>query len=569
MSARLHALGLALRVRLEAPSPRVRRGLILAAVLAALLLATVPDVAFARGGGGGHAGGGGVHSGGGGLGGGGGGSHGGTGGGLPSGGGGGGFFPVGGGGFGGFGWFLPFLFWGGGGIAVFLILLFVLMAMTAGSRSGGSTQPGPYVEPEPYPLQRGRTELGADAGLAALQAADPAFDRTRFLDRVRQAFFTLQQAWEARDLTPARPFMGRGLYLGWLTQVRQLTALHKVNRMEDLAITNIAFAAANHGQRYDHVTVRVDATAADYEIDERDGRVIFGDKVDRPFTEYWTFERTAGTASPEKGLLDQVCPNCGAPAQINEVGECEYCRAAITNGRFDWVLARIDQADQWEAGAGAAFYSGSGASGAGVDPAAAAGVVAISGADPGFDADAFLERFEMAYFLVQQALQEGDLEPVQPYLASDLAKRWRQALSELGSQGHHLLLENLNLQGVELETAQQVAGSDVIGVRVVSVATRQVVRADGERVSGDSSDQRLTERWTLSRPTGTKTSEGGGVLAHRCPNCGEALAVDELGRCRSCQAAITQDGLDWSVSAVDPESWWNQPVFGVVRRLPA
>ncbi len=567
--SRLSTLLLRLRVRLDAHPKLTQRAILIAVLAAALLIALVPGAAFARGGGGGHAGGGGGgggggHSGGGGFGGGGfgggGGTHG-TGGTGGGGGytGGGGF----GGGFGGFGlWWLPFLFWGGGGLLTFVLFILLLTWL---ANSGRRSRPYQQTwEPEPT-WAPSTARLDPEPGLASIAGADPAFDREHFLDRVRHAFFTLQQAWEARDLAPARSFMGRGLYLGWLTQVRQLVALHKVNRMEDVAITDLGFAAANHGSRYDHVTVRVDASAADYEVDERDGRVIFGDRVQRPFTEYWTFERTSGTSTPAKGLLDQTCPNCGAPAEINEVGECAYCRAAITSGRYDWVLARIDQADQWEAHAADAVYGA--AAQTAVEPEARAGVAAIAERDPGFDTDAFLERFEMAYFLVQQALQDGDLEPVRPYLAGDLAGRWNREVAVLGEQRRHLLLENLNVQGVELEHAQVAAGSDIVVVQVVSVATRQVVGADGQRVAGDGVDQRLTEHWTLSRPTGTRTPEAGGVLAHRCPSCGEPLSVDELGHCKSCKAAINAGDLDWAIVAVDPESWWTRSELGLVRVL--
>jgi hypothetical protein len=44
-------------------------------------------------------------------------------------------------------------------------------------------------------------------------------------------------------------------------------------------------------------------------------------------------------------VLDKVCPNCGAPLEINQIGECKYCKAAVASGRFDWVLSRIEQED--------------------------------------------------------------------------------------------------------------------------------------------------------------------------------------------------------------------------------
>jgi hypothetical protein len=30
---------------------------------------------------------------------------------------------------------------------------------------------------------------------------------------------------------------------------------------------------------------------------------------------------------------------------LNQVGECRFCKAAVTSGKFDWVVSRIEQDD--------------------------------------------------------------------------------------------------------------------------------------------------------------------------------------------------------------------------------
>jgi hypothetical protein len=30
---------------------------------------------------------------------------------------------------------------------------------------------------------------------------------------------------------------------------------------------------------------------------------------------------------------------------LTQIGECRYCKAAVTSGKFDWVVSRIDQED--------------------------------------------------------------------------------------------------------------------------------------------------------------------------------------------------------------------------------
>jgi predicted lipid-binding transport protein (Tim44 family) len=193
----------------------------------------------------------------------------------------------------------------------------------------------------------GAAELEPQAGMATIRAEDPSFDPEAFRGRAQQAFFALQQAWQERDLTSSRPFMSPGLYLGWSSQVQQLIELHKKNVLDGLNVDGIDVVKVVHGSALDNVTVRVTATCADYEVDERTGRMIFGSKSPSQFVEYWTFQRSVGVQTTDRSILDRVCPNCGAPLEINQVGDCRYCKAAVTSGRFDWVLSRIEQEDEY------------------------------------------------------------------------------------------------------------------------------------------------------------------------------------------------------------------------------
>ncbi len=197
------------------------------------------------------------------------------------------------------------------------------------------------------PSAFGAAELDPQAGMATIKAEDPNFDPEVFRGRAQQAFFALQQAWQDRDLGTSRPFMSPGLYLGWSSQVQQLVDLHKKNVLEGLRVDGIDVVKVVHGDALDTVTVRVAATCADYEVDEQTGKLIFGSRSPSQFTEYWTFQRSVGTQTTERSILDKVCPSCGAPLEINQVGECRYCEAAVTSGRFDWVLSRIEQEDEY------------------------------------------------------------------------------------------------------------------------------------------------------------------------------------------------------------------------------
>jgi hypothetical protein len=115
--------------------------------------------------------------------------------------------------------------------------------------------------------------------------------------------------------------------------------------MEHLQVQGIQPMRIVHGRVFDDLTVRITAACADFEID-KDGRIVFGDRTVRPFTEEWTFQRSTGvTTSNKPGTLENTCPSCGAPVSLTQIGECRYCKAAVTTGKFDWVVSRIEQED--------------------------------------------------------------------------------------------------------------------------------------------------------------------------------------------------------------------------------
>lgn len=553
MPDRLRSLLLRAWLAIRLPQlPRWWPVAVVALALAALLLA--PEVALARGGGGGHSGGGGGHSGGGGISIGGG-SH--SGGGISGGGstGGGGGFTGGGfggsgvgyrsGGFGGL-WFLPFFF-GGGGSFLFLILILVLLSLFVRSR----VRSGPARNwPEPYQPAALRRFAGPQAALAEIQSADPGFDRDTFLKRVEEAFLRLQAAWQDRDLAAARPYMGEGVYLSWQSQLEQMRALHKKNVIEGLEVLGAAIVTADHGARFEHITVRIDARAADYEIDERTGATVFGDHRPAEFSEYWTFERTAGTVTPASGgILNQVCPVCGAPLSINEIGDCDYCGSAVTSGRYDWVLSRIEQPAEWD---GRMLEPGGPADLPAIASAATGGIAAISAADPAFSAETFLQRAEMAFFLIEKARQSGNLDSVRPYFQDPLFADWSAEVARMAADGQRSMLENLNVQGMEVAEAHHDPDGDTVKVRVDAVAARYLVAGDsGEYLSGDRTDRAFAEYWTFHRPAGATTPADGGVLARKCPQCGRPLSLTESGECSGCGASIVSGHFDWALSSVE------------------
>jgi hypothetical protein len=183
-----------------------------------------------------------------------------------------------------------------------------------------------------------------DVGLAAIKAHDPAFDLEQFTQQVQRVFFLIQEAWSERKPEMSRQVMADGLWQEHRGQIQGYVDGHRRNMLDYLSVSNIWPVAAHSDDRYDTITVRVAAACADYDVDDRNGRVVRGDREVKPWEEDWTFQRSSRAVTKPGGTsLGSKCPNCGAPLDVDLAGACRYCKAPIMSGEYDWVLARISQ----------------------------------------------------------------------------------------------------------------------------------------------------------------------------------------------------------------------------------
>lgn len=183
----------------------------------------------------------------------------------------------------------------------------------------------------------------AQARYQALTGRDPALSWQHLTGRVGLVFGELQVAWSTLEWKRARPFVSDQLFqmLSYWMDTYRREKMRNVT--ENGRITRIELCAVISDVHYDAVTLRVFATSLDYTITDG-GKVVSGSRSkERAYTEYWTLIR--GSQAKTRGVVDRVCPNCGAPLDITMTGNCTSCSAKVTAGEFDWVLSRIEQDD--------------------------------------------------------------------------------------------------------------------------------------------------------------------------------------------------------------------------------
>src|SRR5579884_2300961 len=269
-----------------------------------------------------------------------------------SGGGGGGF---GGGGFsGGHGGFFPIFFGGGlgaGGVTLLVIIVLVVLAVgiSAARRrqqplepplpdEGLSGMPA-WTPPDAHPAQD-----SVPQGLETIRQHDPDFDQSAFLSGVERGFFLIQQAWSERKPELSRQVMADGIWAQHKSQIEGYINDGKRNVLDDLSVGSATIVSATSDQSYDTITVRFLAACADYDVDDKSGKIVRGDRKVRQWVEDWVFQRSSSaTTKRDGGTLQRHCPNCGAPLEADLAGVCQYCRAPVMSGDYDWVLTRIDQ----------------------------------------------------------------------------------------------------------------------------------------------------------------------------------------------------------------------------------
>jgi predicted lipid-binding transport protein (Tim44 family) len=197
---------------------------------------------------------------------------------------------------------------------------------------------GRPIAPPPPPA-------GAQAGLKAIETHDPAFNLDGFKSSVERCFFVVEEGWTELKPEMTRRVMADGIWQQHRAQIEQYRQAGTRNVLSGLAVGKVTIRSASSDQQYDTITARILATCADYDVDVKTNKVVRGDQhAMTPFQEDWVFQRSSQAVTPAGGgTLEEKCPNCGAPLDVDLAGVCHYCRASIMSGQFDWVLTRIDQ----------------------------------------------------------------------------------------------------------------------------------------------------------------------------------------------------------------------------------
>ena len=224
------------------------------------------------------------------------------------------------------------------GLVVFAIIIIVTVIKNkSGSSSGsGNVRPGQGTQGMNVILPNRNDQIQT-----IIRKKDPNFTADDFVTFSKQVYIDIQTAWCNRDLTPVRPIMHQNLYNTTQRQVQDKINQGIVYHYENIAINTAYLTSFVRDKDYEYLTVYLNARMIDYQVDEKTGKILRGDKTTRWDMRYkMKYVRTVGVTTKDKitGTHEYNCPNCGAPLEITSAGKCEYCGSTVSTGDYSWVL---------------------------------------------------------------------------------------------------------------------------------------------------------------------------------------------------------------------------------------
>ena len=471
----------------------------------------------------------------------------------------------------------------GGGLIALLIIAFIIWLVMRRLRSNASAQnfggssggAGPVMRPGAVggdaadPAQQvllsalgaalgsSQTRMGSGAapygvagavslpGVDAIRSVDPDFELETFLQRAEMCFFLVKRGIQRNEATSIRPYLNDAVYAQVSQNLTQMKQRHVHALLESLNVRAVHLESALCNEQGQTLKVHFDLVYRSKTLDEAN-RVVADEREDGRHGEQWTFVRAATARTPQNGgVIASRCPACGAELRLNLDGTCAHCRASVTNGKVDWVVAEVQTAPFMGYSSESPFAVASST----VDQ----GIAGLQVADAAFSLDAFRTRAAQAFMALQSAWCNQNLDAGRAFLSPGAYFAWSAQLETLTAEGRRNIMEHVEVRGIEVLRVVHGRVFDDLTVRISAVAADFEIDKDNKIIFGDRTVRPFCEDWTFQRSIGVTTSGKPGTLENTCPSCGAPLALTQIGECRYCKAAVTSGKFDWVVSRIEQE----------------
>ncbi len=420
-------------------------------------------------------------------------------------------------------------------VGIPLVVVAVIVVILIRRREGSDTTRQALDEAE---MRRQTTVASRDVDrwVGALKTKDPQFDLIAFLDRTRRLFLEVQEAWFLRNLEPVRRFLSDATFTRLTIQSKLLDLQGVRDAIADAQVTDLKIIGLEQSPFFDTVHVRVNAQARDDDAastaSDEQARGQAKQKAMTAFTEVWSFVRKPGAVTKE---AQGGCPNCGAPFSGGASNQCEFCKAIVNSGNYDWVLAEITQGSE---------YRGS-------ESDEVPGLVDARKRDPALNTEVLEDRASLCFWKWVDAQAAGESAKLAKIADPELTARVKTELDALTSQGRHKVFLECTVGAVNTLAVSQSGDRDLAHLELRWSARSGVVASGQKAPSLPSMPQRTV--FTLHRKSGAQTVTANGLSTSRCPNCGAPLSDNASVSCEFCGTMLATGERDWVIREIG--SW--------------
>ncbi len=425
-------------------------------------------------------------------------------------------------------------------VGIPLTLAFIIGFYFWNRQSNGEASTRKAIRQADAQRQGETTVTAVDARVRALQAKDPQFNPTAFLERTRREFITLQEAWFARDLEPVRRYLSDATFQRLTTQLKLMAQLGTRDAIADPQLLDARLVRIEQNAAFDAAHVRITgqmrdcqapATASDAEawaIAERESPT--------PFTEIWTFVRQPGVQTkPGFDLSQGQCPSCGAPFAGGATNTCTFCGAIVNSGTYDWVLAEITQGAQYQAG-----------------PKSPSGFSLLRQSDPSLSTEVLEDRASLLFWKWVEAQATGDAGRLAKVAHPAFLTCVQAEIEQLNTRQSRKYFLDCAVGAVNTLAFRQADGRDVAAVEI-RWSARTTVAPAGRQPSAPNQPAR--DVMLLERRHGAQTGNAG-MSTNRCPSCAAPLSDNGQPTCEYCGTELSAGDADWVLRDFGSWEWW-------------
>ncbi len=430
---------------------------------------------------------------------------------------------------------------------VFLILvIYVLLRLLNQGTFSGNTR---TVRASKLPDELDRLNANLDDKLQRLKTHDENFSKVLFIDFACLIYHKFNAFRGTDQFRLISPYISRAV----ANQTTHKLLYYQQHRIHDIVVGKAKIINILETSTDDHILVEFETNLTLEYLKNREKTRLIN-------RELWLFGRRSGLLSPlPEQMRTLSCPNCGAPADFTDAGECQYCHSFIQAGEQQWQIVKIDiissQVYQTE------------------DPG---GYVEEMGTNYPTYYQTGLDR-QAQYFLQQHALGDWNAffngfcaQVVKPYFLATYAAwsegNWPKArhlvsdrlyesngfwMDEYARLGWRNVLDKIDIKHIEIARIDLDKFYDALTVRVYASCLDYTVNKQGKLIGGSAKRPRLfSEYWTFIRTAGVQKIDNPYDLKS-CPSCGApADKVGQTGICAYCGSKITEGQFSWVLAVM-------------------